>query len=460
MKKLLALTLCAVMLLSMIPVAGAASFKDSAGVTMLNAEAVDVMSDLKIITGFPEGAFKPDDTLTRAQAAKILCCVALGVKAADALAGGGSTFSDVPASHWANKYVEYCASKGIVAGVGSGKFNPDGKLTGYAFGKMLLVALGADAASLTGSQWAEATKTQLHERKLDFGDPVDETGVSRQSACRLALNALFAGEAENAESTLAYKAFGVKRAAGSNSAARYNRPTFKYTANDGDVYWKGTSKTVVASPLYYKQSGEVKGGEVVAALGVSDVNPDQMIRYLNGAKSSTQKTTNFHSGNKKTVAFTGAGIRFEVYNMPGSDKYTFIHTYYNTDKILDVVPAVLGEDGSVETPGIVMFESGKSVENNSFSRDDIGNYALIYGTGKSRNKMTNPREIFRGTVVSGKLTAFDAKKGVSVDGKAYKYFGWLNDTSGMKKYVENGGAVGDDVKILVDENDLVYALWK
>ena len=78
MKKLLALALCAVMLLSAIPFAGAASFKDSAKITIMNTEAVDVMSDLKIITGFPDGAFKPDDILTRAQAAKILCCVALG----------------------------------------------------------------------------------------------------------------------------------------------------------------------------------------------------------------------------------------------------------------------------------------------------------------------------------------------------------------------------------------------
>ena len=283
MKKLLALTLCAVMVLSMIPMAGAASFKDSAGVTMLNAEAVDVMSDLKIITGFPEGTFKPDDTLTRAQAAKILCCVALGVKATDALAGGGSTFSDVPASHWANKYVEYCASKGIVAGVGSGKFNPDGKLTGYAFGKMLLVALGADAASLTGADWDKNTKTQLAEKHLNYGVDVSNNDLSRQNACRLALNALFNGEGADPEGTLGFKSFGVIRTTSGNNAKLYKRPYHKYISAEDGAYWEGTEKSVVASPDWFKKSGAVKGGDLVKQLGVSDINVSQMKIFRNGA---------------------------------------------------------------------------------------------------------------------------------------------------------------------------------
>ena len=133
MKKLLAVILAAVLLLGVIPFAGAA-FTDAEIIDMRDTEAVEILSSLKVVSGFPDGSFKPEDTLTRAQAAKILCCCALGVEAADALAGGGSTFSDVPAAHWANKFVEYCASKNIVASVGSGKFDPDGKLSAPAFG--------------------------------------------------------------------------------------------------------------------------------------------------------------------------------------------------------------------------------------------------------------------------------------------------------------------------------------
>ena len=47
-----------------------------------------------------------------------------------ALAATGSSFSDVPMSHWAYQYVEHAADEGWVAGVGGGKFNPDGQVTG------------------------------------------------------------------------------------------------------------------------------------------------------------------------------------------------------------------------------------------------------------------------------------------------------------------------------------------
>ena len=51
--------------------------------------------------------------------------------------GQPSRFSDVPASHWAYPYVEAAAAKGIVDGVGNGKFNPDGTMTYAEFCVML-----------------------------------------------------------------------------------------------------------------------------------------------------------------------------------------------------------------------------------------------------------------------------------------------------------------------------------
>ncbi len=458
MKKLLAITLSVLMLLSAIPFAGAASFKDSKDVDFMNLEAVDVMSDLKIIAGFPEGDFKPNETLTRAQAAKILCCVVLGNTAADALAAGGTTFTDVPASNWANKYVEYCASKGIVSGVGSGKFDPNGKLTGHAFGKMLLVALGEDAGQFSGSEWGQNVQSKLYEKRLDLGVTVDDKGISRQDACHLALNALFSGEKDSKEGTLAYKAFGVVRAASGNGT--YGRPTVKYTAKDGDAYWTGTDKKVTASPVYMKPTGAVKGGDLVKALNSGDVDVDRIICYRNGAKGSKLKESRMMEGVTKNITFTGAGVRFEAYYTADTDKYTLVSLWYGVEKLLSVVPAVIGEDGLVETPGTVMFESGKSIESNEITTDDVGSYVLVYGTGKSRTKITSPREVFRGTIVSGKLTKFDAKKGISIDGKAYKYPYQLTDSTGMKKYVENGGAVGDEVKALITPDNLIVALWK
>lgn len=61
-----------------------------------------------------------------------------------ALAATGSSFSDVPMSHWAYQYVERAADEGWVAGVGGGKFNPDGQVTGAQWYTMVARAFYGD----------------------------------------------------------------------------------------------------------------------------------------------------------------------------------------------------------------------------------------------------------------------------------------------------------------------------
>ena len=462
MKKIFALLLCAVMLLSMIPMAGAAEFKDSKDVSFMTKEAVDVMSDLKIITGFPEGTFKPNDTLTRAQAAKILCCVALGTKNAEALAAGGSTFSDVPASHWANKFVAYCASKGIVSGVGNGKFNPDGKLTGYAFGKMLLGALGADVSALTGADWDKNTRAMMAEKHLEYGVSVSNKDLSRQDACRLALNALFNGEGTDPEGTLAYKSFGVMRASAGTDAKYYRRPIANYISGEEDAYWKGTEKKITRSPDYFVKSGAIKGDDLVKALGVTDINVTQLNAVRNGVGGKiADKNDNLHEGNTKNYYLSGNGCRLEVYYAADTDKWTIVHLFYFPMKISAVTEASFYADGAVETPGSVTFENGWTIASDEFKASDVGNYGLVYGTGKkSMNEIVKGVEAFRGTVVSGKLTKYNKKTGLSVDGKEYKFPSFLGKEALAKKYVDNGGAVGDEVKVLISDDGYAIMVWQ
>ena len=198
MKRILAILLAAVLLLSALPFAGA--FSDDASIEAKYKPAVTAMSEKKIIGGFEDGSFKPSETLTRAQAAKILCVMLEGAEKADALTKTETGFSDVPASHWAAKYVAYCVDKGIVAGVGDGKFDPNGKLSSGAFAKMLLVAYGEDGAKFTGADWLKnvqtaAAPTFLVYNLKDFGSGA----MPRQEAAQLAFNAMYAAEAKAAK---------------------------------------------------------------------------------------------------------------------------------------------------------------------------------------------------------------------------------------------------------------------
>ena len=84
MKKFLSLVLALVMTMSLVTVsAGAKDFTDSTKIQY--AEAVDVMSAVKVIDGYAEGDFRPSTTLTRGAAAKIICNLILGPTTASAL---------------------------------------------------------------------------------------------------------------------------------------------------------------------------------------------------------------------------------------------------------------------------------------------------------------------------------------------------------------------------------------
>ena len=77
MKKLLALVLALVMSLSLVTISNAA-FKDADSID--NKEAVEVMNAVGVLIGDEKGNFNAKDTLTRAQAAKIIAYLDLGGK--------------------------------------------------------------------------------------------------------------------------------------------------------------------------------------------------------------------------------------------------------------------------------------------------------------------------------------------------------------------------------------------
>lgn len=89
-------------------------------------------------------SFKPNDKLTRAQAAKIL--VAPLVKAEELQKITSSSFADVPPGQWYTAYAEAARMLGIVDS--AAKFNPNAPVTKAAYIKMLLASKKINAASM------------------------------------------------------------------------------------------------------------------------------------------------------------------------------------------------------------------------------------------------------------------------------------------------------------------------
>lgn len=85
------------------------------------ADAIDLLATYGILTGDETGAFRPEETLTRAQLCALLA-QALGCKTYT----GVSRFSDVAEDDWYYQAVNAVAAMGLVDGVGDGRFDPEG----------------------------------------------------------------------------------------------------------------------------------------------------------------------------------------------------------------------------------------------------------------------------------------------------------------------------------------------
>ena len=191
LKKTLALVLVVAMMMSLCITSNAA-FTDADEIEY--TEAVEVLTTIGVIDGFPSGEFQPQGSLTRAQAAKILVYLLGAEKVALA---DGQIFDDVAPNHWAADYIAYCAENGLVNGYGNGKFGPEDKLTGYQWAKMLLAAMGVDTTEMIGQAWQIPVATAAAKYGVFAGNvAADKTAIcTREEACLYALNALLDGYA-------------------------------------------------------------------------------------------------------------------------------------------------------------------------------------------------------------------------------------------------------------------------
>ena len=191
LNRTLSLVLVLVMVFGLFGVASASSFTDDT--TIQYKEAVDVMTGIGAINGYPDGSFAPTATLTRAQAAKLVAYTVLGADIAKILPVKASSFTDVDAATfaWAIPSIEYLASKGIINGVGGGKFEPNGNVTGYQLAKMLLVALEVKG-EFTGASWELNTAIAANKAGLLVNSKAVSfsAAATREEAALYCFNAL------------------------------------------------------------------------------------------------------------------------------------------------------------------------------------------------------------------------------------------------------------------------------
>ena len=190
LKKILALVLALMMVLSVM-VTASASFEDAADVQY--NEAVEVMAALGILNGYvaEDGTttFNPKGTLTRAEAAKLIAYVA---SAGDIAAMGKSetVFDDVPATNWASGYIAYGYANGYINGKSETTFAPKAEITVQEYAKLLLGVLEIEG-EYTGSKWYVDVRNNANTAKLMTGMTYTWTAnVTREQAAQMTFNAM------------------------------------------------------------------------------------------------------------------------------------------------------------------------------------------------------------------------------------------------------------------------------
>ena len=246
LKKVLALT---VVLATVFSLTAFAAFTDADQINESCQDDINLMNALNVMVGDAEGTFRPNGTISRAEAAKMVYVVRNG-GVDDKASGwtGMKVFNDVPAGAWYEGYVNYCASLGIIAGVGGNRFNPDGAVTGVELAKMLLVVAGykPDVQGYTGANWSLNVINDAQQAYMFEGYALAfSASAPRQWAAKLFSNAIlktqtavyFNGELVNGLSafgeakTVGEKYFGLDSKTGILDSTFYTGLTGGLTAN-------------------------------------------------------------------------------------------------------------------------------------------------------------------------------------------------------------------------------------
>ena len=494
MKKFLSLVLALVMTMSLVTVsAGAKDFTDNSKINY--EEAVEVMSTLGVVGGYTDGTFKPQGTLTRGAAAKIICNLILGTTTADALTADAAPYKDVATTNVFAPYIAYCAKEGIISGYADGTFRPANTLTGYAFMKMLLGALGlqADKEGYTGPNWSisVAKRALSKDVALDNGLKGEFNGAkaaTREEACLYALNMLKAGTFSYPnDNTVIVGNVSVSTSA--KAVQDKNKPYYEtvfknlFAHSTSDAFgrpatrwdYKGVKIGTYAKTPDLTYVGSQKVNDIYADLNMSTKDTTANL-YVNGESFDTAKN------GKDAATFTvskdndtkldklggtadkiGNGTLIEVYRNDDNNHVDVIAMSVYAGKITDVKDATSKKDAYVvvDTDSTIA-DFNDEFETEAFAEDDVVAFTYADGEIQTMYKMES---------VSGELTKKVIDKSLTLGDTTYKYgkektfngtseAGLTNkssydvyvDANGFALYIEETGANVSDYALLLNIN--------
>ena len=411
LKKILALALALVMAMSLTTFVSASDFSDDADISY--KEAVDVMTAIGVIDGMDDGSFDPNGTLTREQAAALICRMMLGKDGAEKLNTTYAPFDDVAATRWSAPYIAYCVEQGYIVGESTTTFNPTGKLTGHAFAKLLLCVLGYDPIieTYTGASWAVNVATDAVSAGIAVDGMLMGNEISREEAAQMAFQTLtatmvrYASKGTNIElenGTI------INTGASDPEAVENNSTTNRYDGEaDGEMqfcerYFDELKKTSAGRDDLGRPASEWTydsddiGTYADSADDTVVINNDDSATYASvltssdyfNLRSSDLAGTIAYYLNGEPVSSTGTALKpgdvVEIFEDSNNDVATVVVSQYKLAKIDDVDTDVSDRDARDDVSAYITLETmgGTAVGNGTYNDTDINGYnASTYEEG-------------------------------------------------------------------------------
>ena len=475
MKKLLSSLLCISLFIS--------------SYTFVNAEYSDVskdtdyylsslrLADLGIISGYEDGTFRPDNTITRAEFTKIVVCMMDKEKEAKS-SNNFTGFFDVDSASWYTNYIRYAVNRDILSGYADGSFRPNNTISVSEAVTILLRTLGYKEDEV-GYYWPDNYISAASSLGLTSGmDFAPFDAVTRKMAAVLVDRALFTKPSSSFSTANTYlettgytvledslildsdqKSESVTVLSGNlkkNSASGYLSKT-QFSVNAGDIY----NYAVIDKNGYLVTVREyISGGNLCSVSGTLNNLTDNTIEYttidgLKGAYNADDGFVVYVGSEKMTVSqaksrisngtdITFYGNSYGLWNIAvigSSDRLTPIlasKNYSDQDAYLGTTP--------INHQNLIVYRNGEASSLSEIKAGDVVYY----------NTKTNVMDVYAKKVTGTYYAAYPSKayvESVSVAGREYE----IGNSSATDRLNASSGAfdIGDKITLLLGKNDKI-----
>lgn len=439
--------------------------------------AVNRLGSLGIINGYTDGTFRPADSVTREQFAKIIVCAVN--KSEDSLAMGSYTckFSDVSDGHWSIPYINYISGKEIIKGYADGSFGPSNTIN-YAEAATVICRLLGYTEENVGYFWPSNFTAKADSLGFRMSDKDIYAPLNRAEIAKMIDKALFThvnphaaqnGMMSYGKDTILLSAAGYSVVEDCFIIATYaeddsllsdqvktSEGTYRATSATA-MPAAGTSGTIVLNdddrivvsftePLYSMN------------IGVSNISDDK-IEYVSG--NGSKGTIRLDSALETYVDYTKTSFASAKQSITSGTDMTFYgftegdweYAVINRDSVTPVLASHAYSDSDVTLEGTSINKTNLVVYRNgdTATLDDIEANDVVY-----YNTRTNIMDVYSKKVTGIYYEAHPSKAyvtSVTVGGREYT----IGSVSATNSLGVSAGAynIGDKITLLLGKNDKI-----